>query len=146
MRSPKAMFSYTLRCGNSAYFWNTVFTSRLWGGRSFMRLPSSMTSPDVGVRNPPMIRSVVVLPQPDGPSSVTNSLSLISRSMFFRIFSPSNSTTMLRRLIIFSMISACLPSFFLRKYALFRQRTYQITVYNKIPDMSMIFLHKCRFF
>lgn len=85
------------------------------------------------------------MPKKDGIGTIVVATAGTS-DMFFRIFSPSNSTTMLRRLIIFSMISACLPSFFLRKYALFRQRTYQITVYNKIPDMSMIFLHKCRFF
>ena len=28
-RRPKATFSNTFRCGNSAYFWNTVFTGRL---------------------------------------------------------------------------------------------------------------------
>ena len=109
MRSPNAIFSYTLRCGNSAYFWNTVFTSRLCGGRSFMRFPSSSTSPEVGVRKPPIMRSVVVFPQPEGPSRVTNSLSFISRLMFLSICSPSNSTTMFRRLIIFSI--ADLPLF-----------------------------------
>lgn len=47
-----------------------------------MRLPSKKTSPLVGSRNPPIILSVVVLPQPDGPRKVTNSLSLISRLIF----------------------------------------------------------------
>ena len=56
---------------------NTVLTSRLWGGTSLMRLPSNKTSPEVGDKNPPMIRSVVVLPHPLGPSSVRNSLSLM---------------------------------------------------------------------
>ena len=37
-----------------------------------MRLPSKKTSPLVGSRNPPIILSVVVLPQPDGPRKVTN--------------------------------------------------------------------------
>lgn len=58
-----------------------------------MRLPSKKTSPLVGSRNPPIILSVVVLPQPDGPRKVTNSLSLISRLIFFRIRSPSSKTT-----------------------------------------------------
>lgn len=49
-----------------------------------MRLPSKKTSPLVGSRNPPIILSVVVLPQPDGPRKVTNSLSLISRLIFFQ--------------------------------------------------------------
>ena len=34
------------------------------------------TVPEVAFRKPPMIRSVVVLPQPEGPSSVRNSWSL----------------------------------------------------------------------
>ncbi len=32
--SPKATFSNTFRCGNSAYRWNTVLMGRLLGGRS----------------------------------------------------------------------------------------------------------------
>ena len=76
MRRPKATFSNTFRCGNSAYFWNTVFTRRLCGGTSLILTPSNSTSPLVGWRKPPMIRSVVVLPQPEGPSSVRNSLLL----------------------------------------------------------------------
>jgi hypothetical protein len=33
-----------------------------------MRWPAMMTSPDVARSSPAIIRSVVVLPQPDGPS------------------------------------------------------------------------------
>ena len=76
MRRPKATFSNTFRCGNSAYFWNTVLMRRLWGGTSLILTPSNSTSPLVGWRKPPMIRRVVVLPQPEGPSSVRNSLLL----------------------------------------------------------------------
>src|SRR5262245_22885146 len=36
-------------------------------------LPRSRTSPAVGVSRPPTIRITVVLPQPDGPTSTTNS-------------------------------------------------------------------------
>ena len=43
-------------------------------------LPSISTVPDVGVTKPAIIRSVVVLPQPDGPSSETNSPSSSVRS------------------------------------------------------------------
>lgn len=64
-RRPKATFSNTFRCGNRAYFWNTVFTCRLYGGRCVMSLPSKKTLPDFGSINPPMTRSVVVLPQPE---------------------------------------------------------------------------------
>ena len=103
-----------------------------------MRFPSSITSPEVGVRNPPMIRSVVVFPQPEGPSSVTNSLSFMSRLMFLSIRSPSNSTTMFRRLIIFSI--ADLPFVYKVWY------TRQITVYNKMPVLSMRFFKFDEFF
>ena len=82
MRRPKATFSNTLRCGNRAYRWNTVLTVRLWGGTSLILTPSNNTSPEVGDKNPPMMRSVVVLPHPLGPSSVRNSLSLIYRLMW----------------------------------------------------------------
>src|SRR5436190_1854967 len=45
---------------------------RLGGCRS-MRSPSRKIPPSVGVSNPAMQRNVVVLPQPLGPSSETNS-------------------------------------------------------------------------
>ena len=93
-RRPKATFSYTFRCGNSAYFWNTVFTCRLYGGTEAISLPSKKTLPDFGVINPAITRKVVVLPQPEGPRNVTNSLSWMSRESSSRILSPSKSTTM----------------------------------------------------
>ena len=40
LRSPKATFSAMVRCGNRAYDWKTVFTSRLYGGR-----PTTSRSP-----------------------------------------------------------------------------------------------------
>src|SRR5215216_1333378 len=43
--------------------------------------PSISISPSVGSSNPAIIRSVVVLPQPDGPSSARNSPGCTSRSM-----------------------------------------------------------------
>ena len=42
-------------------------------------LPSSVISPVVGSSKPATIRSVVVFPQPDGPSKVTNSPFFTSR-------------------------------------------------------------------
>ena len=42
-----------------------------------MDAPKSMMSPEVGYSKPAIKRSSVVLPQPDGPSSVKNSLLLI---------------------------------------------------------------------
>ena len=37
-----------------------------------MRWPFSQTSPEVGVSKPAIIRRMVVLPHPDGPSSEKN--------------------------------------------------------------------------
>src|SRR5882762_10712554 len=45
-----------------------------------MSAPPSVTRPASGRSNPAMIRSVVVLPEPDGPSSVKNSPSPTLRS------------------------------------------------------------------
>ena len=52
-----------------------MFTRRLCGGRSAMRLPDRVISPELGASKPAIIRSSVVLPQPEGPSRVKNSLS-----------------------------------------------------------------------
>ena len=50
-----------------------MFTGRLSGGSRLMSWPRRAIVPAVGRSNPPIIRSVVVLPQPDGPSSEKNS-------------------------------------------------------------------------
>ena len=65
---------------------NTVFTLRRWGGRSLTTRPSIRSSPDVSGMNPPMRLSVVVLPQPDGPSRQKNSPESMRR------FRPSSAT------------------------------------------------------
>ena len=44
-----------------------------------MSLPSTTIVPAVGFSKPPIIRSVVVLPQPDGPRNETNSPLTASR-------------------------------------------------------------------
>ena len=46
-----------------------------------MSAPSSMIRPEVGCSKPAISRSVVVLPQPDGPSSEKNSPLSTVRSM-----------------------------------------------------------------
>ena len=66
--------------GNSAYCWNTVLTSRLFGGTVDTSWPSSRIAPEVGVSNPAIIRRVVVFPQPDGPSIEKNSPEAIEKS------------------------------------------------------------------
>ena len=59
--------------GNRAYCWNTVLTLRWCGGTRDTSMPSSMIWPVVGISKPAIILSIVVLPQPDGPSSEKNS-------------------------------------------------------------------------
>ena len=48
-------------------------TLRLLGGRLVMSLPSTLMLPESGYSKPAIMRSVVVLPQPDGPRKDTNS-------------------------------------------------------------------------
>src|SRR5664279_3902608 len=70
---PNATLSATVRCGKSAYDWNTVLTLRLYGATPTMSRPVSSTRPESGSSNPAIMRSEVVLPQPDGPSIEKNS-------------------------------------------------------------------------
>ena len=58
-----------------------MFTSRLFGGAAVTSRPSSRTVPRVGSSKPAIIRIVVVLPQPDGPSMEKNSPVRMARSM-----------------------------------------------------------------
>ena len=60
-------------CGNSAYCWKTVLTLRLYGGVPTASTPPIRISPSSGCSKPAIIRSDVVLPQPEGPSSERNS-------------------------------------------------------------------------
>src|SRR5918992_28820 len=55
--------------------------SRSFGGTSLTISPSTAISPSVMSSSPAIMRSVVDLPQPDGPTSTTNSLSAMSRSI-----------------------------------------------------------------
>jgi hypothetical protein len=73
-------------CGQSAYDWKTIPMFRLFGG-TLIRESASKTErspnaiePSSAVSNPAMHRSVVVLPQPLGPSRTRNSPGSISRS------------------------------------------------------------------
>src|SRR5262245_35025795 len=72
-RSPKPMLSATVMFGKSAYDWKTMPTLRWFGGTHVMSRPSIVISPAVGFSKPAIIRSVVVLPQPEGPRNDTNS-------------------------------------------------------------------------
>jgi len=69
-----------VRCGNSASDWNTMQVGRWFAGMSLIRWPRSKISPEVGVSMPASMRSIVVLPQPEGPTMVKNSPSATSRS------------------------------------------------------------------
>src|SRR6185295_11479342 len=53
--------------------------SRSMGARLLTTLPSMDTSPELIASSPAIILSVVVLPQPDGPTNTTNSLSRICK-------------------------------------------------------------------
>src|SRR3954466_5422873 len=55
-----------------------MFTWRLFGGTPTTSSPRRRMSPASGSSNPATMRIVVVLPQPDGPSSVRNSPSRMS--------------------------------------------------------------------
>ena len=57
-----------------------MLTSRSNGGRAVTSAPPRKTRPAVGSSKPAIIRSTVVLPEPDGPSIEKNSPSRISRS------------------------------------------------------------------
>src|SRR6267143_418553 len=74
---PKPTFWATVMLGQIAYDWKIIDMPRLsggseWPGAEIVR-PSSSMVPSLGSRKPAIMRSVVVLPQPDGPSSETNS-------------------------------------------------------------------------
>jgi hypothetical protein len=68
-RSPKATLSQTVMNGNSAYVWKTVFTGLRFGGSPTTSRPSSSMRPESGFSNPAIMRSVVVFPHPEAPSS-----------------------------------------------------------------------------
>src|SRR5436190_22545160 len=55
-------------------------TSRFSGGRLFITLPATTTSPLETLSSPAMTRRVVVLPQPDGPRRQTTSPAATDRS------------------------------------------------------------------
>jgi hypothetical protein len=82
-RRPNAMFSNTVMCGNSARSWNTMPSPRSPGSRSLTTVSSMTMRPLVGASSPEIMFSVVVFPQPDGPTMIRNSPSRISRLIPF---------------------------------------------------------------
>ena len=85
--SPYSTFWATVMCGNSAYSWKTVLTSRRRAGSAVTSTPPSLIVPAVGWSNPAIMRSTVVLPEPDGPRIANNSPSPTAR------FAPSTATS-----------------------------------------------------
>ncbi len=85
-----------VRCGNSAYDWNTMPMSRWCGGTSATERSSNRMSPASGVRNPAIRLSVVVLPDPLGPSSETNEPAGTSSEMPSTAFTAPNALVRLR--------------------------------------------------
>src|SRR5580700_5442302 len=70
--------------------------SRSFGGRSLTTSPPIEMSPALISSSPAIMRSVVDLPQPDGPTSTTNSLSGMSRLILRTTSTLSNRLTTLR--------------------------------------------------
>src|SRR5215216_3770868 len=77
------------------------------GSRSLTTRPSMRISPAVGSSKPAIIRRVVVFPQPEGPTSTTNSPSSIARLM---LLTAATEPNVLRRFC--SSIRATLESLF----------------------------------
>jgi hypothetical protein len=76
-------------CGKSAYDWNTMLTFRSVAGRRVTSRPPIRTSPSLASSSPAMRRRVVVLPQPEGPSSVTSvARSMVNDTLFTATTSP----------------------------------------------------------
>ena len=50
-----------------------MFTGRLLGGTPAISWPAIKICPSLGFSNPASMRIIVVLPQPEGPSSAKNS-------------------------------------------------------------------------
>src|SRR5258706_5204384 len=70
---PKAMFWRTVIWGNRARSWKTMPIPRRCAGSMFAILPSIAMVPESIATSPAIERSVVVLPQAEGPSRQTNS-------------------------------------------------------------------------
>ena len=87
------MLSNTVMCGNSARSWNTMPSPRSPASVWVTTRSPITTSPAVGSTSPEIMLSVVVLPQPDGPTRIRNSPSRISRSMPLTAAKLPNSLT-----------------------------------------------------
>src|SRR5581483_8680196 len=77
-RRLNARLSYTVMCGYSAYDWNTIATFRAPGATLFTTRSPMRMRPEVISSSPASMRSAVVFPHPDGPTSTRNSPSATS--------------------------------------------------------------------
>src|SRR5438067_4272625 len=75
--SGKPMLLRTFMCGYNAKSWNTKPISRCDARLNVTSSPPSRILPEDGSSSPAIIRKVVVLPQPEGPSKTKNSPSAI---------------------------------------------------------------------
>src|SRR6188474_736868 len=73
------MFWRTVMYGNNAMSWKTMAMSRFCGGSAVTSVSPNQIRPAVGFSRPAIIRRVVGLPQPEGPTKVKSSRSPISR-------------------------------------------------------------------
>src|SRR5579885_1043583 len=81
--------------------------SRSLGGRSLTSSPPMRISPALASSSPAIMRRVVDLPQPEGPTRTTNSVSAMSRSMPRTASVRSNLLTRLRS-VTWAMRASCL--------------------------------------
>src|SRR5689334_4984740 len=80
--------------------------SRSRAGTSLTWIPSMRISPEVGSSRPATIRMVVVLPQPEGPSRTSSSLSAISSDSSSRAMTLPQRFTRRSMLIVAMLIVA----------------------------------------
>jgi hypothetical protein len=78
MRRPKARFCATVMFGNSARLRNAMPVPRCAASGCVTLRPSTRAMPVEGCTSPATMRSVVVLPQPEGPSRAGNPRGRIS--------------------------------------------------------------------
>src|SRR5215510_15604477 len=107
------MLSLTDGQGKTPYSWKITPRS---GPGPLIGLPSNVTAPADGCMNPATMFNIVVLPQPDGPMTETNSRSQISYVTSFttRISPPpgvaKQTETFLNSIRVCADIRRCAPA------------------------------------
>ncbi len=85
---PNWRFCRTRLVGNNAGRWKLIDTSLFHGSSCVTSLPAIRITPLDGVSKPATTRNVVVLPQPDGPTSASHSPEATSNSRSFKAWTP----------------------------------------------------------